>query len=170
MRGWAFSCLYTPRYIPWRSLSDGRGNTCRRGTLTSPGAAHHFPAPRLPGASWLGLCVSDLATAGGRARCKAGALWQGHSTSASSNGSSQRWTRFSGTWRAVLQSSTTLGHESRRCPHTLAFPADVVLGSRDVLCGADDEWHALVQLGRLQPQDVFGAGAGTAPSLLGHEG
>jgi hypothetical protein len=56
---------------------------------------------------------------------------------------------------AVFRSSQTLCHELRRCPHTLAFPADVVFDGRDVLYRADDEWHALVQLGRLQMQDVF---------------
>jgi hypothetical protein len=46
-------------------------------------------------------------------------------------------------------------HEWRRGQHDFVFPAERVFDSRDVLCRAEDAWHALVQLGRLQVQDVF---------------
>ena len=55
-------------------------------------------------------------------------------------------------------------------PDSSVFPPDVIFDGRDVLCRADDKWHALVQLGRLHMQDIFGASAGTAASLLSHEG
>src|SRR5262245_56561011 len=45
-----------------------------------------------------------------------------------------------------------------------------VFGSRNVFSGTDDQGHALVQVSRLHLQDILGASAGTASSLLGYHG